>query len=65
MFAVQRQTKRLDMMKLREYATYYNDLANMGEISDPSNYYADPGTQLPGELSQEGSARQGERAGMD
>ena len=23
------------------------------------------GTQLPGELSQEGSARQGERAGMD
>lgn len=42
MFAVQRQTKRLDMMNLREYATYYNDLANMGEISDPSNYYADP-----------------------
>ena len=41
MFAVQRQTKRLDMMNLREYATYYNDLANMGEISDPSNYYAD------------------------
>ncbi|EKC51722.1 hypothetical protein OBE_13459, partial [human gut metagenome] len=29
MFAVQRQTKRLDMMNLREYATYYNDLANM------------------------------------
>jgi hypothetical protein len=23
------------------------------------------GTQLPGKLSQEGSARQGERAGMD
>lgn len=42
MFAVQRQTKRLDMMNLREYAIYYNDLANMGEISDPSNYYADP-----------------------
>lgn len=41
MVALQRQTKRLDMMNLREYATYYNDLANMGEISDPSNYYAD------------------------
>lgn len=42
MLAVQRQGKRLDMMNLREYATFYNDMANMGEISDPSTYYSDP-----------------------
>ena len=42
MLAVQHQSKRLDMMNLREYATYYNDLANTGEISDPSTYYSDP-----------------------
>lgn len=42
MFAVSRQTKRLDMMNLREYAQFYNDLANAGEISDPSEVYSDP-----------------------
>lgn len=42
MFAVSRQTKRIDMMNLREYAEYYNDLAATGQIDDPSDYYADP-----------------------
>ena len=42
MVAVQRQTKRLDMMNLREYAGFYNDLANTGELSDPNKIYSDP-----------------------
>lgn len=42
MFAVQRQSKRLDMLNLREYAEFYNDLVNNGEISQPSSYYSDP-----------------------
>ncbi len=42
MFAVSRQTKRLDMMNLREYATYYNDMVAQGEIYDASPLYADP-----------------------
>ncbi|MDE7126544.1 MAG: SusC/RagA family TonB-linked outer membrane protein, partial [Bacteroidales bacterium] len=42
MFAVSRQTKRLDMMNLREYAEFYNDLASVGEISDPNAVYSDP-----------------------
>jgi TonB-linked SusC/RagA family outer membrane protein len=41
MVAVQRQTKRLDTMNLREYANYYNDLVNMGEAT-ASNYLSDP-----------------------
>jgi TonB-linked SusC/RagA family outer membrane protein len=41
MVAVQRQTKRLDTMNLREYAGYYNDFVNMGEASS-SNYFSDP-----------------------
>jgi TonB-linked SusC/RagA family outer membrane protein len=40
MVAVQRQTKRLDTMNLREYAGYYNDLVNMGEAT-ASNYLSD------------------------
>jgi TonB-linked SusC/RagA family outer membrane protein len=40
MVAVQRQTKRLDTMNLREYAGYYNDLVNMGEATS-SNYLSD------------------------
>ena len=42
MFAVNRQTKRLDLMNLREYAEYYNSYAAVGEaqytgaLSDPS-----------------------------
>ena len=42
MVAIQRQTKRLDMMNLREYAGFYNDLANTGELSDPNTIYSDP-----------------------
>ena len=42
MVAVQRQTKRLDMMNLREYAGFYNDLANTGELGDPNTIYSDP-----------------------
>lgn len=42
MFAVSRQTKRLDMMNLREFAQFYNDLATVGEMSDPSEIYSDP-----------------------
>lgn len=42
MFAVSQQTRRLDMMNLREYAQFYNDLAASGEISNPSELYSDP-----------------------
>lgn len=42
MFAVSQQTKRLDMMNLREFAEFYNDLATVGEMSDPSEVYSDP-----------------------
>lgn len=41
MTAVQRQTKRLDMMNLRQFATYYNDMVSTGQLEE-SNYYADP-----------------------
>ena len=47
MFAVSRQTKRLDIMNLREYAGFYNDLANTGELSDPNTIYSD--TSILGE----------------
>lgn len=40
MIAVQRQTKRLDLMNLREFAEYYNDFVDVGE-ADESAYYAD------------------------
>lgn len=42
MIAMQRQTKRIDMMNLHEYAEFYNGMANIGEISEPSNLYSDP-----------------------
>lgn len=42
MFAVSNQSKRLDMMNLREFAEYYNDLARIGEISSPDPAYGDP-----------------------
>ena len=42
MFAVSQQTKRLDMMNLRQYAEFYNDLATVGEMADPSEVYSDP-----------------------
>ena len=41
MMAVSRQTKRLDMMNLREYADYYNSLVAQGEQTENA-YYADP-----------------------
>lgn len=41
MFAVQRQTKRLETMNLREYAGFYNDFVNVGEATE-SNYLSDP-----------------------
>ena len=41
MIAVNRQTKRLDMMNLREYAEYYNDFVSMGEAT-ADGHLADP-----------------------
>ncbi|MGM9752984.1 MAG: SusC/RagA family TonB-linked outer membrane protein [Candidatus Cryptobacteroides sp.] len=42
MVAVSRQTKRLDMMNLREFAEYYNDLLSIGEINQAQPNYANP-----------------------
>lgn len=39
---VQRQTQRLDVLNLREFAEFYNDLAAQGEISQPDEVYSDP-----------------------
>ena len=41
MFAVSRQNSRIDMMNLRQFAEYYNDLAGQGLV-DHNGYYADP-----------------------
>jgi len=41
MLAVSRQTKRLDIMNLRDYAEYYNDFVSLGE-SKANDYYSDP-----------------------
>lgn len=43
MVAMQRQTKRLDLMNLREYADYYNDFTRTfdGSLKE-SAYYSDP-----------------------
>ena len=38
----QRQAKRLDMLNLREFAEFYNDMAQQGEISKPDETYSDP-----------------------
>ena len=43
MFAASRQTKRLDMMNLREYAEFYNYLLDQGEAWQTNNYYVNPG----------------------
>ena len=40
--AANRQTKRLDMLNLREFAQYYNTLADQGEISQPDKSFSDP-----------------------
>lgn len=42
MFAVSQQTKRLDMMNLRQFAQFYNDMVEIGEIGNASAFYADP-----------------------
>ena len=42
MVAANRQQKRLDMLNLREYAEYYNDLIAMGEIYENNPTFADP-----------------------
>lgn len=42
LLTVQRQTKRLDMLNLREFAQYYNDLVDQGELSKPDPIYSDP-----------------------
>ena len=39
---MQRQTKRLDLLNLREFAEYYNDMAQQGEIAKPDETYSDP-----------------------
>ena len=41
MFAVSRQTRRIDMMNLREFAEYYNDMVSLGEVGS-NDYYATP-----------------------
>ena len=41
MFAIQRQTKRIDLLNLREFAEYYNDLAAVAMVSE-NDYYSDP-----------------------
>ncbi len=41
MMAVSRQTSRISMMNLREYAEYYNDMVELGEVT-ANPLYADP-----------------------
>lgn len=42
MVAMSRQTVRLNMMNLREYAQYYNEMIEEGEIDENNSYYATP-----------------------
>ena len=42
MFAVSQQNRRVDMMNLREFADFYGDMVEIGEIYNGSAYYADP-----------------------
>lgn len=39
---VARQNKRIDMLNLREFASYYNSLVDQGEISQADETYSDP-----------------------
>ena len=39
---ISRQNKRLDILNLREFAEYYNDMAQQGEIAKPDETYSDP-----------------------
>ena len=41
-FSINRQNKRLDLLNLREFAEFYNDMAAQGEISRPNEIYSDP-----------------------
>ena len=41
MVALQRQTKRIDLLNLREFAEYYNDLASVAMVTE-NEYYSDP-----------------------
>ncbi|MBO5633814.1 MAG: TonB-dependent receptor [Bacteroidales bacterium] len=41
MFALSRQTSRIDMMNLRQFAEYYNDMVDLGLV-DANSWYADP-----------------------
>ena len=42
MVAMSRQAVRLNMMNLREYAQYYNEMIEEGDISENNPYYATP-----------------------
>ena len=39
--SINRQMKRLDILNLREFASFYNDMAQQGEISKPDETYSD------------------------
>lgn len=39
---IARQNKRIDMLNLREFASYYNSLVDQGEISNGDATYSDP-----------------------
>ena len=41
MVAVSRQTSRIEMLNLRQFAEYYNDMVNLGEV-EKNALYADP-----------------------
>jgi TonB-linked SusC/RagA family outer membrane protein len=41
MFALSRQTSRIQMMNLRQFAEYYNDMVSLGEV-EANPLYADP-----------------------
>lgn len=42
MVAMSRQAVRLNMMNLREYAQYYNEMIDEGDIDETNPYYATP-----------------------
>jgi len=42
LFAVSQQKTRIDVMNLRQYAEYYNDLVRIGEIYEGDPNYGDP-----------------------
>jgi len=39
--SINRQMKRLDILNLREFAEFYNDMADQGEIAKPDETYSD------------------------